>query len=162
MRWDERWEREELQVSAHPSAQFRVRARQGRAGLGLRNLNANIQNDLLEEVRFSMDWVNNFYFIQLFKSPTLTLFVLIRRLNSLIFTRWLNIWCVLAQAVRFWGIFQHNFIKLLVICSTSPWMGLGLKHFRRGWKMWICRCFLILWFSYPVIFCDVLTSFDYS
>ena len=30
-------ERDELHVSAHPSAQFRVRARQGRAGLGLRN-----------------------------------------------------------------------------------------------------------------------------
>ena len=29
--------RDELHVSAHPSAQFRVRARQGRAGLGLRN-----------------------------------------------------------------------------------------------------------------------------
>ena len=28
---------EELHVSAHPSAQFRVRARQGRAGLGLCN-----------------------------------------------------------------------------------------------------------------------------
>ena len=26
-----------MHVSAHPSAQFRVRARQGRAGLGLRN-----------------------------------------------------------------------------------------------------------------------------
>ena len=31
-------EREELHVSAHPSTQFRVRARQGRARLGLRNL----------------------------------------------------------------------------------------------------------------------------
>ena len=28
---------EEMHVSAHPSAQLRVRARQGRAGLGLRN-----------------------------------------------------------------------------------------------------------------------------
>ena len=30
-------DKEELHVSAHPSAQLRVRARQGRAGLGLRN-----------------------------------------------------------------------------------------------------------------------------
>ena len=34
----QRERREDLHVSAHPSAQFRVRARQGRAGLGLRNL----------------------------------------------------------------------------------------------------------------------------
>ena len=37
IRDERRDEREELHVIAHPSAQFRVRARQGRAGLGLRN-----------------------------------------------------------------------------------------------------------------------------
>ena len=35
----ERVPRDELHVSTHPSAQFRVRARQGRAGLELRNKN---------------------------------------------------------------------------------------------------------------------------
>ena len=38
----QRREREEMLVSEHPSAQFRVRARQGRAGLGLRNRQVGI------------------------------------------------------------------------------------------------------------------------
>ncbi len=35
---DKKQMREERKVSAHPSAQFRGGARQGRAGLGLRNI----------------------------------------------------------------------------------------------------------------------------
>ena len=39
-------EREELHVSVHPSTQFRVRARQGRAGLGLRNIIAGLLQNI--------------------------------------------------------------------------------------------------------------------
>ena len=48
----ERVPRDELHVSAHPSAQFRVRARQGRAGLGLRNFRKNKHNGVQPDASF--------------------------------------------------------------------------------------------------------------